>query len=84
VGRGGSVRGWIGVQLARRAGYSTRQALIIMSTATLTVLAGAKLLYLAEHVLFPQDDALARKGASKGRTAELVTSIRRSCRSSGR
>jgi phosphatidylglycerol:prolipoprotein diacylglycerol transferase len=49
---------WIGTRLAQRAGYATRTAATLLFVCSVSVIVGAKLLYLAEYVLFPLDDGL--------------------------
>jgi phosphatidylglycerol:prolipoprotein diacylglycerol transferase len=48
----------VAVRDARRAGFSLRAATLGACTIAVTILLGSKLLYLAEHVLYPHDAAL--------------------------
>jgi phosphatidylglycerol:prolipoprotein diacylglycerol transferase len=49
---------WIGMRLARHRQIPARQVFSVLLLSCVTVLLGAKLLYLAEYVFFPYDDGL--------------------------
>jgi phosphatidylglycerol---prolipoprotein diacylglyceryl transferase len=47
---------WTGMRLARRHGLPLRQCFWALVACSVTILIGSKLLYLAEHALYPLDD----------------------------
>lgn len=47
---------WTGLQLARRAGFPRARSLLALCAAPAAIAIGSKLLYLIEHVVFPNDD----------------------------
>jgi len=46
-----------GVRLAQRAGFPARRAVLAIGLSAVTIVVGAMLLFLLEHVLFPFDDS---------------------------
>ena len=49
---------WIGLRSTRTAGLPPRRAFVLLLLCSITVLLGAKLLYLAEYQFFPNDDGM--------------------------
>lgn len=49
---------WSGTRLAQRAGLPARESFLAVCAVAFVIFAGSKLLFLTEHVLFPDDDPM--------------------------